>query len=40
MSEVGAGSDVVGSMKTNAKYDSNKKKWIMNGGKMWITNAS
>ncbi|SMF48022.1 isovaleryl-CoA dehydrogenase [Tistlia consotensis] len=37
MSEPGAGSDVV-SMKTRAEKRGDR--WILNGGKMWITNAS
>ena len=37
MSEPGAGSDVVGSMTCNAKFDGTN--WIANGSKMWITNG-
>ncbi len=37
MSEPGAGSDVV-SMKTRAEKKGDR--WVLNGGKMWITNAS
>ena len=37
MSEVGAGSDVV-SMKTKAQKVENG--WMLNGGKMWITNGA
>jgi len=37
MSEVGAGSDVVG-MRTTAKKQGNK--YILNGSKMWITNGA
>jgi len=36
MSEVGAGSDVMG-MTTTAKLDGDS--WVLNGNKMWITNA-
>ncbi len=36
MSEVGAGSDVMG-MTTTAKQDGDS--WVLNGSKMWITNA-
>ena len=36
MSEAGAGSDVMG-MRTNAVRDGNA--WVLNGSKMWITNA-
>ena len=39
MSEPNAGTDVLG-MKTNAVYDANKKGWIINGTKMWITNGT
>ena len=37
MSEPGAGSDVVGSMKTRAEKKGDR--WILNGNKMWITNV-
>mmetsp|Transcript_6500 Transcript_6500/g.9390 ORF Transcript_6500/g.9390 Transcript_6500/m.9390 type:complete len:273 (-) Transcript_6500:7-825(-) len=39
MSEPHAGTDVLG-MKTQATYDSEKKGWILNGAKMWITNGT
>jgi isovaleryl-CoA dehydrogenase len=39
MSEPNAGTDVLG-MKTNAVYDEEKKGWILNGTKMWITNGT
>eukprot|EP01080_Neovahlkampfia_damariscottae_P002128 gene2128-1994_t len=37
MSEPGAGSDVVGSMKTRAEKKGDR--WVLNGNKMWITNG-
>lgn len=37
MSEPGAGSDVIGSMR--CKADQNGDDWIANGSKMWITNG-
>jgi isovaleryl-CoA dehydrogenase len=37
MSEPGAGSDVVGSMKTKAVKKGDR--WVLNGNKMWITNV-
>ena len=37
MSELNAGSDVVGSMSCHAEKQGNK--WIANGSKMWITNG-
>ncbi len=37
MSEPGAGSDVVGSMRCTARKQGDK--WIANGSKMWITNG-
>ncbi|KAF5392319.1 hypothetical protein D9757_001401 [Collybiopsis confluens] len=40
MSEPGAGSDVLGSMKTIARYDSSRDGYILNGNKFWITNGS
>jgi len=39
MSEPGAGTDVLG-MTTRASYDAEKKGWIVNGTKMWITNGT
>ena len=39
MSEPSAGTDVLG-MKTSAKYNDEKKGWILNGTKMWITNGT
>ncbi|KIK57418.1 hypothetical protein GYMLUDRAFT_758377 [Collybiopsis luxurians FD-317 M1] len=39
MSEPGAGSDVLGSMKTTARYDASKDGYILNGNKFWITNG-
>lgn len=39
MSEPGAGTDVLG-MKTRASFDEEKKGWILNGTKMWITNGT
>ncbi len=37
MSEVGAGSDVVGGMSCKAEQDGDQ--WVANGSKMWITNG-
>jgi len=39
MSEPNAGTDVLG-MKSAAVYDDEKKGWILNGTKMWITNGT
>ena len=39
LSEAEAGSDAQAS-KTKAFWDSNKKAWILNGSKMWITNSA
>ena len=42
MSEPGAGSDVVGSMRCSAQLDTRAGRdgvWIANGNKMWITNG-
>lgn len=39
LTEPDAGSDAQAS-KTNASYDSAKKKWIINGSKLWITNSA
>ncbi|KAK6188232.1 hypothetical protein SNE40_004458 [Patella caerulea] len=38
LTEPNHGSDP-GSMETNAKYDSSKKSYILNGSKSWITNS-
>lgn len=40
MSEATAGTDVLGGMRTNAKYDDDAKGWILNGRKLWITNGA
>ncbi len=37
LTEPGAGSDLKGGVKTNAKRDGDQ--WVINGSKMWITNA-
>lgn len=39
MSEAGAGSDIVGSMKTTARRDAATGEWVISGTKMWITNG-
>ncbi|KAK4537482.1 hypothetical protein CDCA_CDCA12G3507 [Cyanidium caldarium] len=47
MSETGAGSDVLGSMRTVARRErvasatasAVSERWVLNGGKMWITNG-
>lgn len=39
MSESGAGTDVLG-MNTRATFDREKRAWILNGNKMWITNGT
>jgi alkylation response protein AidB-like acyl-CoA dehydrogenase len=38
LTEPGAGSDLKGGVKTKAKLDGDE--WVINGSKMWITNAS
>jgi alkylation response protein AidB-like acyl-CoA dehydrogenase len=38
LTEPGAGSDLKGGVKTKAEKDGNE--WIINGAKMWVTNAS
>lgn len=40
MSEPGAGSDVLGSMKTTARYVPEERGYRLNGSKFWITNGS
>lgn len=39
ISEAMAGSDVMG-LQTTAKLSEDGKKWIINGSKKWITNAT
>mmetsp|Transcript_15634 Transcript_15634/g.22885 ORF Transcript_15634/g.22885 Transcript_15634/m.22885 type:complete len:439 (+) Transcript_15634:360-1676(+) len=39
MSEPNAGTDVLG-MKSSASYDEEKRGWVLNGTKMWITNGT